>query len=284
MVLGSMGFYVALAFTLFLIYLVVLIVRQKIKHPFAIVAIVCIFSYWVVTMIVPNISYLSSPKTPEIHGRVTDPTGKPLAAVNVKAAWIIRTGGGFPKPYKVVNTTSNEKGEFTLPETYKALNSLLGFPVTANIFEGIRIIAYTYDYKFYDHEFEYYRSAGEPREISELRTSKSEYVIALQPYTDDKTYLDDLRHITSKLDITNLPQFTLTKKEKEFIVTSHRLFEKKHPYSPLREDVLHHLISIYNMSNDYENTIKVYQELMEKFPSNAEYAKKEIQDLKKRRN
>lgn len=283
MVLGSMGFYVALAFTLFLIYLVVLIVRQKMKHPFAIITVVCVFSYWVVTMIVPNIAYLSSPKTPEIHGRVTDPTGRPLAGVNVKAAWIIRSGGGFPKPYKVVNTTTNERGEFTLPEAYKALNSLLGFPITANIFEGIRIIAYTYDYKFYDHEFEYYRSVGEPKEISELKSAKRKFVIALQPFENDKEYLKSINHLKSALDIINIPQFKHSQKEREFIIKEHQLFDRRYPNSDLKRDNLLYLAGFFDRYGDYDNEIKAYQEIVDKFPDLSDYAKEKIAKLSRRK-
>lgn len=282
MALDSVGFYVALAFTLSLPLMFALILK-KIRHPFPIAVLLILSFWWMFAFILPNIFYLLSPTTPAIKGKVTDPSGKPIAGVNMKAAWIIHQAGGFPEPYKVINMTSNEKGEFQIPKEYKSLAFYWGAPLFyfAETFEGIKLIAYTYDFKFYEHEFEYLSGKTEPKEISQFREQGREYVIALQPFTSDKEYLEAINNLSSSLTITNIPQFRLTLNEKEFIVNSHRLFEKKYPDSSVREDVFHSLISIYNSHGNPEERIKIYEKFIEKFPSKAEYAKKAIKTLKK---
>lgn len=285
MALGSVGFYMALAFTLFLPLLFAFILK-KIRHPFPIAVLLILSFWWLFAFILPNILYLLSPTTPAIRGKVTDPAGKPLSGVNVKIAWNILDAGGSPRPYQVINMMSNEKGEFLIPKGYKSLTFCWGPPVFFEIFWGIKVIAYTNDFKFYEYEFvynpfQYFLGRPEPKEVTKFRDPTKEYTITLQSFANDKEYLEAISNLNSSLTITNIPQFRLTLKEKEFIVNTHRLFEKKYPDSPVKEDMFHNLISIYNAYGNPKERIMIYQEFIEKFPSKAEYAKEEIKSLKK---
>lgn len=234
---------------------------------------------WILSTLLPNIPLLLKPLTEPIQGRILDEnTKKSIANANIKVAWYGGTHiieAGSTPAYKVYSTISNERGEFSIPSAYKPFSVYL-LPILIRKYEGMQIVVYHYDY--------YIKKLGLGSYYKEIG---SNIQIDMIPANDDKKFLKNLQDLPLTLNFMD-PSWNINinnrnRREKEFIINVHRMFDKKFPNSALGEENLFMLSSYYGWLGDHSAKFNVLQEMIKKYPSgeNVEFAKNEMEWLKR---
>lgn len=236
-----------------------------------------LFVIWLIAIFLPNVPVLVAPLTPAIQGKVIDAeTKEPLKNINIKIGWQVgyRTiAGGPPVIYRTYSTKSNENGEFQIPRVFKPL-SILAFPLFYRAYEGIRILAYGYDYEFkmiWPKERVIMLSMNliknEKNFLENILKVYWEGISSFGPYIEEESYKN------------------VTIEEKRFMMNAYSYFEKRFPNANYYEDKSYfgRLANTFDNLKEPVEAIKINQLIIQKYPSSvsAEIAKKDIERLEK---
>jgi len=236
-------------------------------------AIVCLLALLpTIHLLIANLSLITSPLTPEFHGKVIDAeTNKPISKINIKAGWCANTvsvGGINTRYYQEYKTKTDDNGNFILPAKIKALT--VGFFLGKRYFSGVDVVIYpnNYDYK-----------VKQINNISEINA-----LITINKITRDEDYLENILSYWNSLSLvkTNQAYNAIATEEKLWLKNSFPNFEKKYPNSKADTDsVLIHLAGIFESIKD-PYCIYLMNLILVKYPNGslAPVAKNNIEALK----
>lgn len=211
----------------------------------------------VMITLVINIHVITSPLTPEVHGKVIDAeTKKPLAGINIKAGWYmssVSVGGGYGKYYKLYTTKTDVNGDFILPRGIKALT--FGYLIGKSYFDGVNVTVYPPGYDYKVSRFTY--------------NDQVKPIIALEKVKSDKEFLENISAYWHGLSYMHKGSWVAITDpyERGWMKNAFRTFEKIYPNSREDEPYLERLAHNLNFIKEPE-CVYVLQKLLDKYPSN----------------
>lgn len=227
----------------------------------------------VMITLVINIHVITSPLTPEVHGKIVDAeTKKPLAGVNIKAGWYMNSvsvGGGYGKYYKLYMTKTDVNGDFILPRGIKALT--FGYLIGKSYFDGVNVTVYPTGYDYKVSRFTY--------------NDQVKPIIAMEKVKSDKEYLDNISaywyglsymHKGAWVNITD-------PLERLWLKNAYYNYEKIYPHGKADTDSILRDIANMLQSINEPDCIYLLQKIIDKYPDGniALYAKNNIASLKR---
>jgi hypothetical protein len=242
---------------------------------------------WSLSTFIFNIPVILSPLTPAISGRVINAeTKQPVANCNIKAYWQIESGtpqGGHWETYHQIITKTDEKGEFQVPRYMKALGLYGLFPIIMSHYGGIKIIAYTHGFKYGLTKIE--RSQSGPAIIEPSQpTSINRTILMEKSRPPDLTY--DIFNLDRIFELNNQPRGKTSEDNKYLLDDYHYYYDRMHTIfnTSNTKDVKSAYIvfaSAFERFGDKKTAIDAYQLLKREFPESANFADREIDELKK---
>lgn len=224
-------------------------------------------------LFIGNLPVITSPLTPELHGKVIDAeTKKPISNINIKAGWCVNTvsaGGITTRYYREYKTKTDDNGNYILPAKIKALT--IGFFLGKRYFSGVDVVIYptNYDYKV--------------KQINKI--SDADTLVSLSKITSDEEFLGNIFSYWNSLSLIKTDQAynAIAPEEKVWLRKSFPHFEKTYPKSKADTDsILMDLSGIFESIKD-PYCIYLKNQILVKYPNGslAPIAKGHIEALKR---
>jgi len=253
--------------------------RKYLSKPTKTIASI-IFVIWLATIGIPNIPVLLAPLSPPIHGSVVDAkTGKLIINCNIKAYWEIEElifPGVHRETYQQYTTKTDAQGIFNIPRRLKVLSIYGLFPIIADHYDGIWILAYTHGYSYSRQKINQSQQRGSLYPV--------DVTIKMGRHTPEH-FTDDIYNL--EFELTKYPGREGTKEDENFLLEdvsyNYSHFNNIFQYATFDQikSALIYFASSFSTYGDNNKAIEIYKRLKYEYPESTGFANREIEQLQR---
>jgi len=208
-----------------------------------------------------NIGWLYRPFTKQLKVKVYDAdTKKPLSCAHIRFSWLYETGtaGGLQSgPYKSINLRTDSNGEFTVPSQLKPI-SFYAIPLIIGRYSGELVSVFQHKYWSFAETYD--------GKISDI------YLESLKSEEDEFNMLKSIAGASHNVSAKSSKCKDMSDDEITFLEDDFARLETEYPNSPLFEDVILVMISMYNACENKTAVTDMENKIVAKFP-NGKYSR-----------